>query len=271
LYTTIGKVLRVIDTSRYSLRAAIAWALRFGDARIVYRAPDGRILQLDHARDGKAGCIAVGRGMLQGRDCLRELARHMDAKSGTIEVIQLTPQLVNLDLKTWPRSIIPGGVAEVRQVLGLAGPAQPTTTPAVLTALQQPARQPPQPVAKPTVPGPPEAVVKPTVRLPPDYQLADTFNHLAAAAIAVKGEKLTAHVAGRSCTDSVIDALSALPGRAYIVCRSEHGSLHVVVEGRRVAALYESNSDGQLLLGMEALERAAGEEAREARVYIDRG
>jgi hypothetical protein len=280
LYTTIGRVLRVTDASRYPLRAAISWALRFGDVRIVYRAPDGRMFQLDLARDGGAGCIAVGRGMLQGRQCLQELARHVGARSGTIEIIQLTPQLVNVDLKSWPQSVIPGGVAEVARVLGIATQQAPPTRLSPTAAQPQPLR--PRPVAPAAPPAPqpqpqlqrpvqqPPAAAKPTVRLPPGYQVDELFNHLEAAAIVVKGDKLTAHVEGKSCADSVIDALSAIPGRAYIVCRNEHGSLHVIVKGRRVSAIYESNSDGRLLAGMEALEKAAGEEAREAHVYIDR-
>jgi hypothetical protein len=269
LYTTIGRVLRVSDASRFPLTTAILWALRLGDARVVYRAPDGRIFQLDLARDGRAGCIAVGRGMLQGRDCLRELTRFLSVRSGTMEIVQLTPQLVNIDLKSWPQSVIPGGVAEVRRLLTPTSPA----TPPAPSASQQATPQ-PQPAVPPR-PQPP-AVARPTpsrvaVKLPPGYQLVETFNPLAAAAIAVKGEKLSAHVAGRTCTDSIVDTLPAILGRAYIVCHSDNGSLHVIVEGKRVVAIYESKGDGQLFTGMEALEKAASEEAREARVYIDRG
>ena len=279
MYTTIGRVLRVTDASRFPLTSALAWALRLGDARLVYRAPDGRIFQLDLARDGRAGCISVGRGMLQGRPCLQELARFASARSGTIEIIQLSPQLVNVDLRSWPQSIIPGGVEEVRRAFGLAPAARPAAAPQPAAppprpaaAAAQPAAAPARPAAMPAArPAPPPPAAAPAVRLPAGYQLVEEFSHLAAAAIAIRGEELSAHVEGKTCTDAVIDALPAIPGRAYIVCRTERGSLHVLVEGKRVSAVYEPGDGGPLLAGAEALARASREGAREARVYIERG
>jgi len=276
LFVTRGYTLRLVDASRLPLRNAIVETIKLGYARLVYYAPHGFTFYLEVSRDGKAGCIAVrSRGMpLYGQQCLQELAKFLDAKQGTIEIIKLSDDRVRIDFQAAPSSIIPGGVAAVAQLVGLhsqqTGPpaAQATQTrqvrPMGPARVQQPAT--PQ-LRLATMHSPASSMYAAIVRRR-GFEIGDIFNILAASAIALRGQEIGVRTAGRTCID-ILDELLTVNARLYMMCRGEHGELHVYSDPspRRIELLLISGEE--TLVGERALEGAARLQAEEVRVYVE--
>ncbi|ABM80117.1 hypothetical protein [Hyperthermus butylicus] len=268
MYTTIGPVVRISDASRFPLRAAIAQLLRMGNGRLVYKTPDGRIFQIDVSGDGRAGCIAIGARLLQGDECLQEFAKLLGAKRGTIELITLTPQLVNIDLQTWPKSILSDGVMALYKLIGAHPPAaRPPAAPAAAGPSLQPAASPLRLTATPAaMPAKPAALEARISRL----DLRDYFNPLTAVAIILRGERLTAQTTNRSCTDIVLEVAEIAGARIYTLCRGDRTVVQAVVENGRVQVVVERD-DGTMLLGREALLEGVRIPARDAEIFVERG
>ncbi len=282
MYVSRGHTVKLTDASRLPLDEAIRELLRMGDARLVYYAPDGSVYELEVSSRGRAGCVAQlpGGRVLYGTECLQSLAKHLHTRQGVIELVELDAQRVRTDFITLPQSLLPMGVEEVRRLIGEAQPArqQPQQPRAAAPAAQaapapaapaaataQPAAAPAQLAAVPAAPAPGVAGA-PTVSEQLRGYLnsferrglrpGDSFNLLAAAAVAVSGREVEAQGAARPCLDIVSDLL-VLRGRAVVDCRGDGARIVVLLDtarGRVEALLQRGDREAT---GLPALEEAA--------------
>ena len=286
MYVSRGHTVKLTDASRLPLDEAIRELLRMGDARLVYYAPDGSVYELEVSSRGRAGCVAQlpGGRVLYGTECLQSLAKHLHSRQGVIELVELDAQRVRTDFITLPQSLLPMGVEEVRRLIGeaqparqqpqAAAPAAPSPQPrqAAATAAPAAAAPPAAQAAAPAQPAPVPAPPAPGVAGAPTVseQLraylssferrglrpSDSFNILAAAAVAVSGREVEAQGTARPCLDIVSDLL-VLRGRAVVDCRGDGARIVVLLDtarGRVEALLQRGDREAT---GLPALEEAA--------------
>jgi len=281
MYVSRGHTVKLTDASRLPLGEAIRELLRMGDARLVFYAPDGSVYELEVSSRGRAGCVAQlpGGRVLYGTECLQSLAKHLRSQQGVIELIELDAQRVRTDFITLPQSLLPMGVEEVRRLVGggqaAPQPQQPAPRPqpapaergAAAAAAPAAAPQPPAAAQPVQLPAPAPGVAgAPTVSQQLRAYLdsferrglrpRDSFNILAAAAVAVSGREVEAQGTARPCLDIVSDIL-VLRGRAVVDCRGDGARVVVLLDtarGRVEALLQRGDREAT---GLSALEEAA--------------
>ncbi len=247
--------------------------------RITY-SDAARVLSLE-LQDGKiVGCAYQGpEGTVLGERCLEKARECMERVEGIIEVIELTPDTVRIDLDSLPGARLPRPVDPASIVP--RKPAQPPPQPPTPTprpAEAKPAAAAPKPAAAPpaaTVTQPPptptpeeEVPSFEPVREVPGLEIAAEPPSLASMADAVINAKSFREApsgAWENCFSALID--HARMGVKYVVCVDARGWVHrVLVEGRRVYAV--SVKAGRVFYGGDSLGLAKTGEPRRVEVYM---
>ncbi len=245
--------------------------------RITY-SDATRVLSLEF-RDGKiVGCAYQGpEGTVLGEACIDRARECLDRVEGIIEVIELTPDTVRIDLDSLPEARLP----EPLDPSSLVPP--PTTAPAKEEAPSAPA---PQPAAAPApAPAAPaaaapveeEELVEEEEEIPsyepvkevPGLEVVDEPPSLVAMAetvIAAKSFREAPSGAWENCFSALID--HARMGVKYVVCVDARGWIHRVLleEGRRLYAVSVKGS--RVLYGGDSLGLAKTGEPRRIEVYM---
>ena len=302
MFPSRGHTVKLTDASKLPLVEALREALSLGDARVVYYAPDNSIFYIEVERRGRAGCIALLKGVqrLEGPLCLEELRRRLPGNQGTIELIQLDPERVRTDFLTYITALLPQGRRDIERLIAEAGGAAPSQQappqPPAAAAPQQPAAQPATPpAATPQQPGtlPAAAPAGPSAAaaapLPAagattattaavagfratlqglGLRVGEHFDPLAAAVVVSAGREVEAATPGRSCLEILAD-IGLLARNVLVDCRGDGARVLAYVDSsKKTMQLLYLDDEGPAAVGEDAIPGASKLTGRIVRVFV---
>ncbi len=287
MFISRGRTVAIHDASRTPLtRLMVSPGVRHG--RLVYRAPDGSILELEYL-DGKpvACLLTTPHGAeIRGDACVHRLLGLLGERRGLIEVIELTPEQVRVDLDYMPSARLSQRAAttllERLQAPRPARPAAPVRAAPARAPPRQPTPRAPERV-QPTQPPPPRP---PTPRPPVEarhveeeavriesmlgssgIRVSDFFDFNMAAYLVLRGSEVPVTGEAGTCLEIVAKILPpSVP--TYLYCSDDNSTLRLLVDPERRSLYAMLERQGRLFFGVKALRESETVKPVRARLYI---
>ncbi len=293
MFISRGRTVALYDASRRSL-AEVLKDHNIPYSRVIYHAADGSTYSIEYDAGDIKACIMVTRGgsIVQGDPCLLRLAELLHQRTGMIEVLELTPSQVKVDLDYNPHSLVSDRVKRSFMERVKAKPPSPPSTTAAPPTPRRVERkeaataQPPRATEKPMLVergvvartelreveetrepvGPslkPIEVIEAT-----GLNISDSFDFNLAARVMIEGSEVPAEgVEAESCLD-IVTKILPLTATLYLYCSDGTNTLRMIVNTGKSVIHAMTEREGKVSFGVKALEDAKAIKASRIKLYL---